>query len=62
MSAQGRKLHKEFGQQYTKIQATKRTCSKMSAVVAMANYQQKKQNKSLQISERNRKRKALAKL
>ncbi len=45
-------VHEKYGQQ------KKRTCSKLSAVVAMANFQQKEQSKSLKIS----KRKALAKL
>ncbi len=39
------------------------TCSKLSAVVATANFQQKKnEEKDLWIPKRNRKRKALAKL
>jgi hypothetical protein len=63
MSAQGRKTAQ--GEQTTghkKYEQQKQTCSKLSAVVATADFQQKEQNKSLQISKQNHKRKELAKL
>ncbi len=59
MSAQGRTVQKER----TKYKQQKLTCSKFSAVVATADFQQKKiKEKDLWIPKRNRKLEALAKL
>jgi hypothetical protein len=45
MAAKGKKLCKKNWQQYGKIRTRKQTCSKLSAVVAPSNFQQKEQNK-----------------
>ncbi len=59
MSAQGRTAQKKR----IKYEQQKLTCSKLSAVVATADFQQKKtKGKDLWIPKRNRKREALAKL
>jgi hypothetical protein len=58
----GRRRNKRQTAVHKKYEQQKQMCSKFSAVIATANFQQKKQNKSLQISKQNCRRKASAKL